>query len=553
MKRIVSIAIALAALTLVGCQTVDLSPLEKRVSDLESIVHNLQEISLTGDYVTDIQPFTENGKIVGYQVTFNEHGTVTVRNGKDGAPGDPGDPGDPGAPGEDGEDGDQWFADVTVSDDTVTFKLDDANHTTFTIPRAGAAADFGLIIENRQPTVSTGGQTLNVPYTLKGGDDQTVVSVMATEGYTAKVADGKIIITAPEEPGDAQIWVVAENGAGKSSVVVLRVSYQEAQIITPDKSKWNSTTSDNAITIDLGGESSFDAIIFAQSGELKGSTIPSKFTLEASLDGENWSEVVANQPLIGRPGSQTKDLGKVRNAQKIRITFPECFEAELPVKLPEVDLGLQGDRTGAEVAMAEVPVLQNAQSPFETDGVGHFSVTGMRHQALIGWNHTQSTWGITCDTAADEGAGKPCIFAAAAWGCTDIANGKVYQTLTFEPGYYSFDATIFGADDPYDVDVFTFVAKGEGGADGANLPSLNAEGNFVPNDNTLNSLKVDEIDGHSEAVVSSLVFKVEEPGPITVGYVGNTYSGQHVANDPVQGWIHVWGAFLFNGFAVSGK
>ncbi len=546
MKRIVSIVIALAALTLVGCQTVDLSPLEKRVSDLESIVHSLQEISLTGDYVTDIQPFTENGKIAGYQVTFNEHGTVTVRNGKDGAPGAPGDPGTPGAP---GEDGDQWFADVTVSDDTVTFKLDDANHTTFTIPRAGAAADFGLIIENRQPTVSTGGQTLNVPYTLKGGDDQTVVSVMATEGYTAKVADGKIIITAPEEPGDAQIWVVAENGAGKSSVVVLRVSYQEAQIIAPDKSKWTSAASDNGITIDLGGESSFDAIIFAQSGELKGATIPSKFTLEASLDGENWSEVVANQPLIGRPGSQTKDLGKVRNAQKIRITFPECFEAELPVKLPEVDLGLQGDRTGTEVAMAEVPVLQNAQSPFEADGIGHFSGSGDRFQALLWWERSQSTWGITFDTAA----GEPCIWAAAAWGCTDIANGKVYQTNTFEPGYYSFDATIRGADDPYDVDVFTFVAKGEGGADGANLPSLDAEGNFISNDNTLISLKVDEIDGHTENVVSSLVFKVEEKGPITVGYVGNTYSGQHVANDPVQGWIHVWGAFYFHCFAVSGK
>ena len=144
-----------------GCQTVDLSPLEKRVSELETIVHNLQEISLTGDYVTDIQPLTENGKIAGYIVTFKDHGTYTVRNGKDGEPGGTGDPGTPG------EDGDTWFADVTVTEDTVVFTLDDANHTQFIIPRAGAAADFGLIIENRQLAVSVGGQKVKVPFTIK--------------------------------------------------------------------------------------------------------------------------------------------------------------------------------------------------------------------------------------------------------------------------------------------------------------------------------------------------------------------------------------------------
>ena len=62
----------MVAIALVSCQTVDLTPLEKRVSELETIVHNLQEISLTGDYVTDIQPLTENGKIAGYFPNANK-------------------------------------------------------------------------------------------------------------------------------------------------------------------------------------------------------------------------------------------------------------------------------------------------------------------------------------------------------------------------------------------------------------------------------------------------------------------------------------------------
>ena len=69
MKKHFSILFVMVAIALVSCQTVDLTPLEKRVSELETIVHNLQEISLTGDYVTDIQPLTENGKIAGYIVT----------------------------------------------------------------------------------------------------------------------------------------------------------------------------------------------------------------------------------------------------------------------------------------------------------------------------------------------------------------------------------------------------------------------------------------------------------------------------------------------------
>ena len=565
MKRFFSILLAVAALTLVGCQTVDLSPLEKRVADLEKTVQRLDEISLTGDYITDIQPLTENGEIVGYVVTFKEHGTFTVRNGKDGndgnpgepglpgepgAPGTPGDPGTPGEPGAPGDPGDSWFADVTIADDTVTFVLDDENHTTFVIPRSGAAADFGLMIAQRNLTVPEEGNTIEVPYSIKGGDANTVVSVLTSEGYMAEVQEDKIIITVPENPVAAQIWVAAENGAGKSSLVVLKIAIEavpQEEIIVPDKTLWDVTEADNTITIDLGGKTEFTDIILSQSTDLAGATLPSKFALSISNDGKSWTEVLADQPLVGRGGSQVFALGEKKTGKFIRVTLSDPFEAELPVRLATVDLKDDETATCEITPVAEVPAMKNAVPPFEGDGVSHFVGQGTRFQYLNWWNCTQSTWGITLDT--DPNVGKPCCWAAAAWGCGDQTNAKNSQTLYFTPGYYSFDVDILGADDPYDVDMYLFVFAGDGGENSVNLPDLDAEGNIVEKEGTLVALKVKNVSNE----VVNLQFKVETAGNISLGWVCNTYSGSHVQNHPELGWIHVWAAYYFNSFVISGR
>ncbi len=547
MKRIFSIILAVAALTMVGCQTVDLSPLEKRVADLEKTVGNLNEISLTGDYVTDIQPLTENGAVVGYVVTFKDHGTYTVRNGKDGKDGNDGIgiPGEPGAP------GDTWFADVTVTDDTVVFTLDDGNNTQFVIPRAGAAADFGLIIEQREWTVSAGGQKIKVPYTIKGGDDQTVVSVMPSEGYKATVEADKIIIVAPEEPGDAQVWAVAENGAGKSSVVVLRISFEEAQIIAPDKTKWTVSADGNVVTIDLGGESSQSAIVISQSADIAEATLPGKFSVAATMDGEEWSDVLTDKELAGRTGSQVFDFGKFVNATKLKVTLTEPFEADLPVKQPQIDVMCGEAATCELVDMAAVPALKNATRPFsyitdyycfDTDGTGRF-------RTLTDWNYSQSTWRICYDLALDAAG----IWTCPAWGCNNVTNGKVWQTLDFEPGYYYFDAYIHGADYEPDVDMYLVVYAGDGGEDGANLPDVDGEGNLAPKDNTLASLDVHDVHfvdegGQQVPTLKSILFKVTAAGPVSLGWVENTHMNTY--QDESGNWHYIWQCFYFTGFAL---
>ncbi len=548
MKRIISFLILTAVLAWTGCNKVDLSPLEKRIADLEKTVNSLNEISLTGDYITDIQPLSEGGEVVGYVVTFNEHGQYTVRNGKNGKDGKDG-IGEQGLP---GADGDSWFADVTVTDDTVTFKLDDDNKTTFTIPRAGAAADFGLLIEQREWTVSTGGQKIKVPFSIKGGDDATVVSALATEGYKASVDGNQIVIVAPEEPGDAQVWAVAENGAGKSSVVVLRITFAEAQVIAPDKSKWTVTAEGDVITIDLGGESSQSAIVLNQSSDIASATLPSKFTLAATMDGEEWTAILSDQPLVGRSGSQVFEFGRIVNATKLRLTLGEPFENGLEVKQPEVDVVCGETATCELEPMVEAPQLKNAVRPFARTDTWSFDTDGSgRFRSLLEWNHSQSTWGISYDLGLDYAG----VWTCPIWGCSSVVNGKVWQVVDFTaPGYYSFEALIYGSDYEPDVDMYLVAAAGDGGEGGVALPDVGEDGTLTPKEGTLAYLDVHKVHfveqgGQQVPTPKSITFKVAAPGAVSVGWVANTHTNTY--QDEGGNWHYIWQCFYFTGFALK--
>ena len=71
------------------------------ISSLQTIVNALQ----TKDYITGIKPLFENGKEVGYIISFSRSLPVTIYHGKDGQDGEDGAPGKDGQDGEDGMDG----------------------------------------------------------------------------------------------------------------------------------------------------------------------------------------------------------------------------------------------------------------------------------------------------------------------------------------------------------------------------------------------------------------------------------------------------------------
>lgn len=65
--------------------------LETRVEEMNTNLTSLQTLVTAmkqGDYITDVKPLKEGGIEVGYQITFFEHGTITIYHGKDGASSD---------------------------------------------------------------------------------------------------------------------------------------------------------------------------------------------------------------------------------------------------------------------------------------------------------------------------------------------------------------------------------------------------------------------------------------------------------------------------------
>ena len=117
MKKLFRFWIVAALLLMVGC---DDSALVGRVDDLDSRVQRLKQLckqmntnisSLqtivtalqNNDYVTGVTPITENGKTIGYTITFAKAQSITIYHGKDGLNGADGKDGQDGADGKDSD------------------------------------------------------------------------------------------------------------------------------------------------------------------------------------------------------------------------------------------------------------------------------------------------------------------------------------------------------------------------------------------------------------------------------------------------------------------
>ena len=112
MKKIFNVVL-LGVMLLVGCENVyrdELAQIHKELDELNarldafcnetnSNIAALQTMIAAlqaKDYVTGVVPVVENGKEIGYQITFDKSGTITVYHGENGAD---------GADGKDGKDG----------------------------------------------------------------------------------------------------------------------------------------------------------------------------------------------------------------------------------------------------------------------------------------------------------------------------------------------------------------------------------------------------------------------------------------------------------------
>lgn len=124
MKQFITLFTVMTLLLASGCSKYDDSVLKGRVDDLENRVAKLEELckqmntnisslqtlveAIQGyDYVTGVTPIIQDGKEIGYTITFTKSAPITIYHGEDGQD---------GAPGEDGQDG--YTPQIGVKQDT---------------------------------------------------------------------------------------------------------------------------------------------------------------------------------------------------------------------------------------------------------------------------------------------------------------------------------------------------------------------------------------------------------------------------------------------------
>ena len=228
---------------------------------------------------------------------------------------------------------DETFKDVTVNDNTVTFTL--ADNTTFTLPRYKAVS---IIFDVQEQGISAG-QTVQIPYTLKGATDKTIVSASSDGNYKVRLenqtTDGGIItVTAPDSYVDGYVNVLVSDGNGYTSLNVINFYEWEMNISSSEEGQpltYSIPTDGGKVTIPLDVNFDYEVLIPEDATDWVSATIKSRAVIRNEIISFNIKPNMTSNargcviPLLPKNG--TKALAKFRiqqrsqaQTQKITIT-----------------------------------------------------------------------------------------------------------------------------------------------------------------------------------------------------------------------------------------
>ena len=107
------------------------------------------------------------------------------------------------------------FRSVNEDDDNVYFEL--TGGTTITIPKGGSESKFAIEFDNTDIVAIEPGETITVNYTITAATENTVVKVVAQNGWAAK-------ITVPDPLVEGEILVFVNDGTYRTLMVTLQCS-----------------------------------------------------------------------------------------------------------------------------------------------------------------------------------------------------------------------------------------------------------------------------------------------------------------------------------------
>jgi len=181
--------------------------------------------------------------------------------------------------GEDGISGDSMFEKIEPGEEAVVFTLKDGS--SFSIPVAKA---FKLVIANPEQEV-TAGAVLNIEYTVQNGNENTVVDCFAGGNYTAKIADGKVVVNVPDPVTDGQVLVWAQNDAGLFSMVKLNFTVKAEVVILTSEADYQAIPAEaGRFNIDLTSNVDVEVKIPAEATWVKAVLTKSAYVLTLTLE-----------------------------------------------------------------------------------------------------------------------------------------------------------------------------------------------------------------------------------------------------------------------------
>lgn len=118
------------------------------------------------------------------------------------------------------EGGEAMFKEVTYDEYSVYFTL--ADGTTLTLPMR---SKLDLVFAETEGIACLPGGSVELAYTVTGGDEGTQIECLGDKGWDAEVSgglEGTLMVTAPAPAVDGKVLVFATNGAGQVAMKALR-------------------------------------------------------------------------------------------------------------------------------------------------------------------------------------------------------------------------------------------------------------------------------------------------------------------------------------------
>jgi len=180
--------------------------------------------------------------------------------------------------------------DVVVDDPEVgfvSFYLNDEAGTVVTLPME---KPFGLEFKELAGLGIVAGATIPIEYTLNGGDAETVVDVMANNGYEAVVvpdAEGKggvVNVTAPDPVVSGKVLVFADNGKGKTSIKALTFEAEATSVVVKEADVTAIATLGEEVKLEVTSNMEYKVVIEETAQSWIHVKLPTKATTTSTVE-----------------------------------------------------------------------------------------------------------------------------------------------------------------------------------------------------------------------------------------------------------------------------